>query len=75
VDSDAKTIFHGSSNINTRSALHDYELDVLVKSPVVYKEIKQILEFDIHSSKPLDHTDVDGNILDKLVNELTVYFS
>jgi len=55
--------------------MHDYEIDLLVKSPVVYTDVKQILEFDINSSRPLDHNDVDGNILHKLVNELTVYFS
>jgi len=75
VDSAAKTVFHGSTNLNTRSAMHDYEIDLLVKSPVVYTDVKQILEFDINSSRPLDHNDVDGNILHKLVNELTVYFS
>jgi len=75
IDSDSKTVYHGSSNLNTRSEKLDYEINILVKSPEVYKEIKQILEFDINSSKPLEHEDVHGGIIDKVVNELTVYFS
>jgi len=75
VESDSKTVFHGSSNLNTRSAFHDYEVDLLVKSQKLYKDIKQQLEFDIKSSRLLEHKDVDGSVVDKVVNELTVYFS
>jgi len=73
-EASSKIVFHGSTNLNARSASYDFELDVLVKSPPVYKDIKQLLNCDINSSKQINYKDVDGNILDN-INEMAVYFS
>jgi len=74
VDCEAFTVFHGSSNLNTRSAKHDFELNVLVKSKDLFKEIKQQLQFDINSSKQITEFH-EANIVDVVVNQITVYFS
>jgi len=73
-ESDSKTIFHGSSNLNTRSERLDFELDLLIQSPVVFKELKQILQFDLNCSQPIEHF-TGGNIAEKAFSEITVYFS
>jgi len=72
---DTHTVFHGSTNLNTRSEIHDFELDVLVKSPTLYKQVTDLLKGDIRSGKPVDPKAYVGNEADKIVNELTEYFS
>jgi len=75
VDLETQTVFHGSTNLNTRSALHDFEIDVLVKSPRVFNAIKDQLELDLNGAKLTELTEVDANVFDRLINSMAVYFS
>jgi len=73
-------IFHGSYNLNTRSAVHDFEANVLVKSEELYKEVDALLFADIAISAPIDPKKLDSkldakDIIDKIEVGATEYFS
>jgi len=76
VDCNAKTVFHGSSNLNTRSATHDFEVDILVKSPQIFDKVKEILEYDIASGRLIKNTELSkSHGIDKGSFQFTSYFS
>lgn len=50
LDVDSEEIFYGSYNLNCRSALHDFELNVAVKNSQLAAKVKGILEADIVDS-------------------------
>lgn len=50
-------VFLGSYNLNHRSAMHDFELNVLVESKQLAEEVKEMLETDMAQSSKI--TDAD----------------
>jgi len=76
IDFDTKCVFHGSTNLNTRSDLHDFEINVLVKSNRLFKEVKTLLEYDIAVGKIIPEKDYKGaRLVDHAVTGATAYFS
>jgi len=75
LDMEAQTVYHGSTNLNTRSELHDFELNVLVKSARFCEEVKAQLDLDLAGARQLTLHDVEGIPLDKFVNDVSVYYS
>jgi len=74
----ADTVFHGSYNLNTRSAIHDFELNVLLRSKEVANTVKDLLAEDILLSKCLEEKDFPKTAqedLDRLIdNPVVEYF-
>jgi len=76
IDYATKTVFHGSTNLNTRSARHDFEINVLVKSNRLFKEVKKLLQYDIATGRPIPEKDLTGpKIADKAISQVAAYFS
>ncbi|NHN32130.1 phospholipase D-like domain-containing protein [Paenibacillus agricola] len=46
-------VFHGSYNINERSACHDFEIGVLVKSKPFANKVKKMIDYDLSMSRLL----------------------
>jgi cardiolipin synthase len=46
-------VFHGSFNLNTRSALHDFEMGVLIKSKRFAEKAKALIDFDLACSEKI----------------------
>jgi cardiolipin synthase len=49
-DSRSDCVFHGSYNLNTRSAIHDFEVGMLVKSKPFANKIKTMIYYDLNHS-------------------------
>jgi len=76
IDFNTRCVFHGSTNLNTRSALHDFEINILVKSNRLFKEVKTIIEHDIHTGQPIPEKDLTGiRVADKAISQVAAYFS
>ncbi len=54
LDVAAEEVFHGSYNLNNRSALHDFELNISVKSKPLARKVKQLLEADMQASTRIE---------------------
>lgn len=54
LDKTADCVFYGSYNLNYRSALHDFETCILVKSQNVSERISSLLEYDLAISNRLE---------------------
>ncbi|MEK5024496.1 phospholipase D-like domain-containing protein [Paenibacillus sp. FSL M7-1046] len=52
-DHRSRAVFHGSYNINERSACHDFELGLLVKGEGFAKRIKSMIDYDLGVSKKI----------------------
>ncbi|ANE48652.1 phospholipase D domain protein [Paenibacillus swuensis] len=52
-DKRADCFFHGSYNINERSACHDFELGVLVKNKETADKVKTMIEYDLNVSSKI----------------------
>lgn len=50
LDVEASEVFYGSYNLNHRSALHDFEMNVLVESKQLANKVKEMLEKDMAKS-------------------------
>jgi cardiolipin synthase A/B len=54
-DNRSDCVFHGSYNLNTRSAIHDFEVGVLVKSKPFADKIKKIIDYDLNHSEKIEN--------------------
>ncbi|WP_090790811.1 phospholipase D-like domain-containing protein [Paenibacillus sp. GP183] len=54
-DQRSDCVFHGSYNLNTRSAIHDFEAGVLVKSKTFANKIKTMIEYDLNHSEKIEN--------------------
>jgi cardiolipin synthase A/B len=52
-DKQSKSIFHGSYNLNERSAVHDFEVGLLIRSDSLYEKIKIAVDYDISLSEKI----------------------
>jgi cardiolipin synthase len=52
-DHRSRAVFHGSYNINERSACHDFELGLLVKGGAFADKIKTMIEYDLSVSRKI----------------------
>ncbi|MEK4518719.1 phosphatidylserine/phosphatidylglycerophosphate/cardiolipin synthase family protein [Paenibacillus sp. FSL H8-0122] len=52
-DHRAQAVFHGSYNINERSACHDYELGLLVKGRSLAEKVKHMIDYDLSVSRQI----------------------
>ncbi|WP_017731353.1 phospholipase D-like domain-containing protein [Nafulsella turpanensis] len=50
LDEAEQAVFYGSYNLNHRSAMHDFELNVLIESEQFCKQVKRLLEQDMADS-------------------------
>jgi len=76
IDFKTNTVFHGSTNLNTRSALHDFEINILVKSSRLFKEMKTLLDYEIATGQPVPEKELTGlHVTDKVISQVTAYFS
>ncbi|WP_410513341.1 hypothetical protein PaeBR_02465 [Paenibacillus sp. BR2-3] len=46
-DKRSHAVFHGSYNINERSACHDFELGLLVKGQALADKVKYMIDYDL----------------------------
>jgi cardiolipin synthase len=54
-DRQSDCVFHGSYNLNSRSAIHDFEVGILVKSKSFANKIKQIIDYDLNQSEKIEN--------------------
>ncbi|MBT2293064.1 phosphatidylserine/phosphatidylglycerophosphate/cardiolipin synthase family protein [Paenibacillus albidus] len=52
-DHRARAVFHGSYNINERSACHDFELGLLVRGPAFAEKVKSMIDYDLAVSRKI----------------------
>ncbi|WP_042123858.1 phospholipase D-like domain-containing protein [Paenibacillus sp. FSL R5-0345] len=52
-DHRSQAVFHGSYNINERSACHDFELGMLVKGEAFAERIKSMIDYDLGVSRKI----------------------
>lgn len=52
-DHRSRAVFHGSYNINERSACHDFELGMLVKGEDFAAQIKSMIDYDLSVSRKI----------------------
>ncbi|SEG45989.1 phosphatidylserine/phosphatidylglycerophosphate/cardiolipin synthase family protein [Paenibacillus sp. UNC499MF] len=52
-DKRSDCVFHGSYNINERSACHDFELGVLVKGKAFADKVKKMIDYDLSVSEKI----------------------
>ncbi|MEK3738643.1 phospholipase D-like domain-containing protein [Paenibacillus sp. FSL F4-0122] len=52
-DHRSQAVFHGSYNINERSACHDFELGMLVKGEAFAEQIKSMIDYDLSVSRKI----------------------
>lgn len=52
-DHRARAVFHGSYNINERSACHDFEMGMLVKSEPFADKVKRMIDYDLGVSRKI----------------------
>lgn len=52
-DHRSRAVFHGSYNINERSACHDFELGLLVKGEAFAEKVKHMIDFDLGVSRKI----------------------
>ena len=52
-DHRSRAVFHGSYNINERSACHDFELGILVKGEAFAARIKSMIDYDLGVSRSI----------------------
>lgn len=52
-DRRANAVFHGSYNINERSACHDFELGMLVKGEGFAEKVKSMIDYDLVVSRKI----------------------
>ncbi|WP_257968120.1 phospholipase D-like domain-containing protein [Peribacillus deserti] len=52
-DKRSNCVFHGSYNINERSACHDFELGVLIKGKSFAQKMRKIIDFDLSVSNKI----------------------
>lgn len=52
-DRRARAVFHGSYNINERSACHDFELGLLVKGETFADKVKAMIDYDLEVSRKI----------------------
>lgn len=57
LDVDKQEVFFGSYNLNLRSALHDFELNILVESKEFSQTVKEMLEEDMSKSVQINKAD------------------
>lgn len=57
LDEAASEVFYGSYNLNHRSALHDFEMNVLVESQQFAEKAKKMLEKDMAESSRITQSD------------------
>ncbi|MBP2000205.1 cardiolipin synthase [Paenibacillus shirakamiensis] len=50
-DKYADSIFHGSYNMNERSACHDFEVGILVKGKAFAQKVKRMIDYDLSVSE------------------------
>ncbi|WP_246553256.1 phospholipase D-like domain-containing protein [Paenibacillus tritici] len=50
-DRRSQAVFHGSYNINERSACHDFELGMLVKGRSLAEKVKRMMDYDLSVSR------------------------
>ncbi|MCL6603295.1 MAG: phosphatidylserine/phosphatidylglycerophosphate/cardiolipin synthase family protein [Paenibacillus sp.] len=50
-DKRSNAVFHGSYNINERSACHDFELGLLVKGQAFADKVKELIDYDLSVSR------------------------
>lgn len=78
-DGRSDCVFHGSYNINERSACHDFELGILVKGKSFADKVRRMIEYDLSVSEKI----TDSRIFFKhpslhpstYFNKLTEYFT
>jgi cardiolipin synthase len=75
----ADCVFHGSYNLNTRSASHDFEVGLLVKSKPFANKVKAMIEYDLNQSEKITDAKAFHKYpqlhLSHYLNDLTKYFS
>lgn len=52
-DHRARAVFHGSYNINERSACHDFEMGMLVKGEAFAGKVKRMIDYDLSVSRKI----------------------
>lgn len=52
-DHRSRAVFHGSYNINERSACHDFELGLLVKGEAFAEKVKSLIDYDLSVSRKI----------------------
>jgi cardiolipin synthase A/B len=52
-DRRSHAVFHGSYNINERSACHDFELGLLVKGQAFADKVKELIDYDLGVSRKI----------------------
>jgi cardiolipin synthase len=52
-DKRSDSVFHGSYNLNERSALHDFELGILIKSKPFADQVRKMIAYDLSVSEPI----------------------
>ena len=52
-DHRSRAVFHGSYNINERSACHDFELGLLVKGEAFSDKVKSMIDYDLGVSRKI----------------------
>lgn len=52
-DHRSRAVFHGSYNINERSACHDFELGLLVKGEAFAAKVKAMIDYDLSVSRKI----------------------
>ncbi|WP_249899427.1 phospholipase D-like domain-containing protein [Paenibacillus sp. PK3_47] len=52
-DHRSHAVFHGSYNINERSACHDFELGLLVKGKAFAEKVKSMIDYDLSVSRKI----------------------
>lgn len=52
-DHRSRAVFHGSYNINERSACHDFELGLLVKGGAFAEKVKSLIDYDLSVSEKI----------------------
>lgn len=52
-DHRSRAVFHGSYNINERSACHDFELGLLVKGEAFANKVKSMIDYDLGVSRKI----------------------
>ena len=57
LDIASSEVFLGSYNLNHRSALHDFEVNVLVESPQLAEKVKAMLKAGIPESVKITNAD------------------
>jgi cardiolipin synthase len=55
-DKQSKCIFHGSYNLNERSAVHDFEVGLLIRSDSLYEKIKIAVDYDMSLSEKITNS-------------------